>query len=240
MRWTALFVSLSFFASTGCTTTPKPIQHAVAPRSPARDPGKSSTTRESPPDAHAAALEQLAIAPFEARTDRQKSVRILLPDMSSWRRVRFLGIKSLVGFRYGIDHHAVAGAFVMDVKDRTPATCQQAFERWAKPWLETFEVEYQFDKPVGFTWRNTLRPNDPPEILSAVTLSARTTSVLAHDSYHATYAIYPAWPDKCLVVGMATVARGEDERAKKARDRFAQEVFSKLELTSEAAPTKSY
>lgn len=240
MRLSAFFACLPCLGVVACTATPKPIQHAVAPRSPSRDSGGASKKNDGEADAHAAALEQLTIAPFGSRTDRQKSVKLPLPDMKSWRRVRFLGIKSLVGFRYGTEHHAVAGAFVMDVKNRTPESCQQAFEDWTKPWLETFEVSFEIGKPVGFTWKNNLKPNEPTEVLSAVTLHASTTSVLAHESYQATYAIYPAWPDKCLVVGMATAARGEEERAKKARDRFAQEVFSKLELTSETAPTKAY
>ena len=224
-----------------CTAAPKPIAHAVAPKSPNKDPGKQTTNvNPGPSEAHAAALEQLVVAPMGSRPDRQKTIKVPLPDFSTWRRVRFLGVKSLAGWRYGTEHHAVVGAFVMDVKNRTPETCNAAFEEWAKPWLEVFDVRFEIGKPVGFVWKNTLKPNEPPEILSAVTLHASTASMLTAESYHATYAIYPAWPDKCLVVGMATAARGEDERAIKARDRFAKDVFSALELTSDVPPTKAY
>lgn len=213
----------------------------MAPKSPNKDPGKqTASANPGPSEAHAAALEQLLVAPIGSRADRQKSIKVPLPDFSTWRRVRFLGVKSLAGWRYGTEHHAVVGAFVIDVKNRTPESCNEAFEAWAKPWLEVFDVRYEIGKPVGFAWKNTLKPNAPPEILSAVTLHASTASVLAQESYHATYAVYPAWPDKCLVVGMATGARGEDKRAMRARDRFAQDVFSGIELTSDEAPTKSY
>lgn len=247
MRCPAQFLSRAGVVACGlwlsaCTSAPKPIAHAVAPHSPGKDKGgkTTATTPPGPSEAHAAALEQLAAATLGTRVDREKTIKLPLPDQASWRRVRFLGVKSLVGWRYGTEHHGVVGAFVMDVKDRTPETCNEAFEAWAKPWLEVFDVRFEIGKPVGFVWKNTLKPTEPPEVLSAVTLHASTSSLMAQESYHATYAIYPAWPDKCLVVGMATAARGEEERAKKARDRFASDVFSGLVLTSETPPTKVY
>ena len=224
-----------------CTGAPKPIARPVAPQSPPHDAGKqSSDPHPAPSEAHAAALEQLLVAPVGLRADRQKSINVALPDQPSWRRVRFLGVKSLVGFRYGTEHHAVAGAFILDVKNRTPETCNAAFEDWIKPWLDLFDVRYDVQKPVGFTWKNSLRPNDAPSSMAAVTVKASTASMLSTETYFATYAIYPAWPDKCLVVGMASTARGEDDRAQKARDRFAADTFGKLEILTEIPPTKSY
>lgn len=240
MRAAALFSLLHCGLLLACTSAPKPILHPVSPRSPGKDSGAASQRTSSESEEHAAALEQLVVAPFGTRLDRQRTIKLPLPDTPSWRRVRFLGIKSLAGFRYGVNHHAVAGAFVVDVKNRTPESCQEVFESWAKPWLEVFDVRFEIGKPVGFTWRNTLKPTDPPEVLSAVTLHASTTALMAQESYYATYAIYPAWPDKCLVVGMATAARGEEGRAQKARDRFASEVFSKLELISATPPAKAF
>ena len=233
---------VSYLVLTACTSAPKPIAHAVAPQSPSKDKGQKAdaTTQPGPSEAHAAALEQLTVAAMGSRSDREKTISVPLPDRGSWRRVRFLGVKSLVGWRYGTEHHGVVGAFVMDVKNHTPERCHEAFEAWAKPWLEVFDVRFEIGKPVGFVWRNTIKPSEPPEVLSAVTLHASTSSLMAQESYHATYAIYPAWPDKCLVIGMATAARGEDERARKARDRFAKDVFSSVELTSETPPTKAY
>jgi len=240
MRLSSSFAALPCLLLLACTSAPSAIQHPVAPRSPAKDTAAAAPQASSEAEAHAAALEQLAVAAYALRTDRQQSIKLPLADPRSWRRVRFLGIKSLVGYRYGKDHHAVAGAFILTVKDRTPETCQTAFENWAKPWLEVFDVRIEMGKPVGFTWRNTLKPTEPPEVLSAVTLQASTSSLMAQEKYQATYAIYPAWPDKCLVVGMAVASRGEEARARKARDRFAEEVFSKLEVTSPTAPTKEY
>lgn len=234
---------LCFFSllcvTTACTATPKPIEHAVAPHSPPRTTAQTEGTA-APLEQHAAALEQLVVAPLGTRVDRQKSVKVALPDTPAWRRVRFLGVKSLVGFRYGIDHHAVVGAFVLDVKNRTAESCQRAFEEWAKPWLETFEVSTKRGAPVPFVWKNPMHPDAPPEVMSAVTLEASTASMLSHETYHAAYAIYPAWPDKCLVAGFAAPANGEDERAKKARDRYAKEALPKLEITAPEAPTKSF
>lgn len=232
-------MALLTLANAGCTAAPKPIEHAVAPRSPSTLTHKSDEPPR-PADEHAAALEQLTLAELGTRFDKQKSIGVALPDSKSWRRVRFLGMKSLVGFRYGVDHHAVIGAFVLNVPNRTIDSCHKAFKEWAEPALSAFEVRYELEAPVGFTWRNTLRPTEPVEVMSAVTLRASVSSVLINESYHAAYAIYPAWPDKCLVVGIGVPDQGEGARAKKARDRFAQEAFSQLEIASESAPTKEY
>jgi len=40
-------------------------------------------------------------------------VRVGLPDADHWMRVKFWGVKSLVGFRYGKDHHAIVAGFIV-------------------------------------------------------------------------------------------------------------------------------
>lgn len=240
MRFWLLPLTSCALSLLACTNTPKPIEHPVAPRSPATNRDKRAASERPAADAHAAALEQLAVAEVGTRKDRQQSIRVPLPDSKSWRRVRFMGVKSLVGFRYGTEHHAVVGALSMELKGRTAESCQKHFEDWAKPWLETFEVSYEYDQPIGFSWRHSLHPEQPATIMSAMTVRGKVSSMLLNESYHAAYAIFPAWPDRCLVIGFAVADTGETERAKKARDRFAREVLPQLEILSAEAPSKTF
>src|SRR5882672_10236334 len=100
----------------GCSAAPPAHPQLVAPAPPPKDDGKPAEGGEGGA-AHAAALEQLKIAPLGARADRQESLRVPLPDGGSWTRIKFWGMKSLVGFRYGKDHHSFVGGFVVHVDD---------------------------------------------------------------------------------------------------------------------------
>jgi len=182
---------------------------------------------------HAQALEELTIAPLGWATDRQHSVRVLLPDAPHWLRVSFMGKKSLVAFRYGKDHHAVVGGFILHIPDAAAqGACGEAFEAWAKPWLELFEVEIAHDPPRAADWAGKIVDIDP--------LVATMATLGMHDKYAGAYAAYPAWPGACLVLGVAVPARGELDRARAVRDRFASEVLPKLQITATQEPKESY
>jgi hypothetical protein len=182
---------------------------------------------------HAAALEELKAAGLDWRADRQNSVRILLPDAATWLRVKFWGVQSLVGFRYGKDHHAIVGGFILHVHDEmAPGACVAAFEAWAQPYIEAFEVEVKHDPPQAITWTG--------KIVDIDSLVATTATLGNHDQYVAAYATYPAWPGACLIAGIAIPARDELERAKAVRDRFAAEVLPKLRLMSPKEPKEMY
>ncbi|MGA7119021.1 MAG: hypothetical protein WBY94_02940, partial [Polyangiaceae bacterium] len=88
----------------------------MAPAPPPKDDGTAAQGGGGGAE-HAAALEQLKVGVLGWRIDRQNSVRLQLPDPEHWTRVKFWGLKSLVGFRYGKDHHAIVAAFVVHVDD---------------------------------------------------------------------------------------------------------------------------
>jgi hypothetical protein len=204
----------------------------VAPAPPPKDDGSPAKGGDGGPE-HAAALEQLKTARLDGRTDRQNSVRVLLPDAPNWLRVKFWGVKSLVGFRYGKSHHAIVGGFVIHVPDETaPGACGKAFEDWAQPYADAFEVEIAHDAPKAFPWNG--------KIVDVDSLVATTATLGDHDQYAAVYATYPVWPKACLILGIAIPARNELERAKAVRDRFAAEVLPKVQVTAPAEPKESY
>jgi hypothetical protein len=217
----------------GCSAAvPAHPPQPVAPAPPPRDDGQPSQGGEGG-TAHAAALEQLRVAHTGWRMDRQASLRIELPDATHWTRVKFWGVKSLVGFRYGKDHHAIVAGFVVPVEDGTaPGACGAAFEQWAQPYVDSFEVAIEHDPPRAVPWSG--------KIVDIDSLVARTATLGVRDEYAVAYATYPAWPKACLVVGIAVPARDELDRAKAVRDRFATEVLPALRVMADSEPKERY
>jgi hypothetical protein len=231
--------ALVALAATGCASTAHAATTGsnqkvppVAPAAPPKDDGSPAKGGGGGPE-HAAALEQLKTAHFDWGTDRQNSIRVLLPDAPHWLRVKFWSVKSLVGFRYGKAHHAIVGGFVVHVPDETaPGACVKAFEDWAQPYADAFEVEIVHDNPRAIPWNG--------KIVDVDSLVATTATLGDHDQYAAVYATYPVWPKACLILGIAIPARDELERAKAVRDRFAAEVFPKVQVMSPTEPKEMY
>lgn len=239
-------LGLLLLLAAGCSTAaaaqapPKP----VTPAPPPKDDGSTATAQKGQGgDAHSAALEQLKVAPIVSKPDKQNSVLVPLPDGDHWTRVRFLTVPSLVGFRYGKDHHAIVAAFVTHVDDnQAPGACNKSFESWATPWVEAFEVDLHHDAPTAFSWSPPTPPKKP-KVISIVDVDpvmAKTATVLAHDTYAAAWSAYPAWDKSCLVVGVAVPAHDDEARAKEVRDRFVTEVFPKLVVTTQTEPKERY
>jgi hypothetical protein len=201
---------------------------------PPRDDGKPAQGGEGG-NTHAAALEQLKVAALKGRVDRQNSVRVWLPDAEHWTRVRFWGVPSLVGFRYGKDHHAIVAGFVTHVDDSSvQGACTKSFETWAMPMVESFEVELTHDPPDAFVWKKNR------EIVEVDSLFAKTATLAQRESYAGAWAAYPVWSNACLVIGVAVPVRDDEPRAREVRDRFAKEVLPKIEVLSNEEPKERY
>lgn len=202
----------------------------VAPAPPPKDDGQPSQGGNGGQQ-HAAALEQLRAGQLGWRVDRQNSVRIQLPDAEHWTRVKFWGVKSLVGFRYGKEHHAIVGGFILHVDDTDQDACGKQFREWAQPYIDSFEVQLEHDPPAAVPWNG--------KILDIDSLVASTATLGAREQYVAAYATYPAWPGACLVLGVAVPSRDELERAKAVRDRFVAEVLPTVKV-SKVEPKEMY
>lgn len=209
------------------------VSHLQVPAAPPpKDDGKAAQGGGGG-DAHSAALEQLKIAPLLPVNDKQASVRFPLPDAANWTRVKFWGVQSLVGYRYGKDHHAIVAAFVTHVADNGVAgACSTSFETWAQPWVEAFDVEITHEPPKAVVWNGSIADIDA--------LFAKTATLASRDSYAAVYGTYPVWKNACLVVGVAVPSRDDEGRAREVRDRFAAEVLPKVQVTSKIEPTERF
>ena len=216
----------------GCSAAGPGRPQPVAPSAPPKDDGSSSQGGEGGEE-HAKALEQLKTAPMGWAIDRQQSLRMLLPDAANWLRVKFWSTKSLVAFRYGKNHHAVVGGFTVHTPDEgAPGACGKAFEQWAQPWVDAFEVVITHDPPRAAPWNG--------KIVDIDSLVATTATLGFHDDYAVAYATYPAWKGACLVVGVAVPARDELDRAKAVRDRFVSDVLPQLQVVVSAEPKELY
>jgi hypothetical protein len=239
----ALALALGLAGSACSTAAPAPAApRPVVAAPPPKDDGQSAQGGQGG-DAHSAALEQLRISPVAARPDKQGSVLVPLPDAPHWMRVRFLTVPSLVGFRYGKEHHAIVAAFVTHVDDNTvPGACNKSFEGWAQPWIEAFDVDVQHESPSAFPWSPPSAPSVPRaiSIVDVDPVWAKTATVLSREAYAAAWAAYPAWHSACLVVGVAVPARDDEARARQVRDRFVAEVFPKLTVTTTVEPKERY
>lgn len=226
--------------TSGCSSKAAGAPRAVQAASPPKDDGKTAQGGGGG-DSHAAALAQLVEGKAAPRVDKQGSVAVPLPDAAHWTRVRFLTVPSLVGFRYGKDHHAIVAAFVTHVNDNTAqGACAKSFEDYAAPFVQAFEVELKHDAPEAFAWSPPSKSPAPKvvHIVQVDPLRAKTATLLSREQYVAAWAAYPAWNEKaCLVVGVAIPERGEGARALAVRDRFVREVFPKVTVTSTAEPT---
>jgi hypothetical protein len=226
-------------STANAATPPKPI----APAPPPTDDGNTAQGGQGG-NAHSAALEQLKLGRIDSRTDKQSSVQVPLPDAEHWTRVRFLTVPSLVGFRYGKEHHAIVAAFITHVDDNAAqGACGKSFEQWALPWIDAFEVDLKHDSPTAFSWSAPQTDPKAPKTISIVDIDpviAKTATVLARDTYAAAWAAYPAWPKACLVVGVAVPARDDESRARAVRDRFVQEVLPKVVVTTTTEPKERY
>lgn len=235
--------------SAGCSSASaaqvpsRPVSAAPPPK----DDGKPAQGGNGG-DSHSAALEQLKIAPINTKNDKQNSVLVPLPDADHWTRVKFLTVPSLVGFRYGKDHHAIVAGFVTHVDDnQVEGACNKSFESWAMPWIEAFEVELKHDPPTAFSWTPPSPKSAPGQsapkkiaIVDVDPLFAKTATVLSHESYAAAWAAYPAWDKACLIVGVAVPTRDDETRARAVRDRFVSDVFPKIVATNASEPKERY
>jgi hypothetical protein len=225
----------------GCSSSTQGVYRPVQAAPPPKDDGKPAEGGRGGSE-HSAALEQLKIGAADGRTDKQNSMRVPLPDAPNWTRVRFWGVPSLVGFRYGKDHHAIVAAFITHVDDNSvQGACTKSFEAFANPMVETFDVDIKREPPIAVMWNKV--PNEKtvaPQPIDIDAVFAKTATLASRESYAAAYATYPAWKGACLVVGIAIPARDDETRALQVRERFVKDVLPNVEVLTKDEPKERY
>jgi hypothetical protein len=234
------FAALAVLSSVGCHTAP-------LRQPPGLPPSEPSINREEPggdaADPHEAALLRLAAEPWGWRNDKQDALHVPLPDWQNWRRIRYFGIPSFVGFRYGDDHHAVIAIWVRDAEEATsPDACLESFEQWAAPTAHDFSVKVGPATASRAPWPS----QDPASggadgelavgAVAVKSVDAEVTALFSKKTYAAAYAAYIMWPKTCTVFGIAVPVRDSEELARKVRDRYVSDGFWRMERHLKVAP----
>jgi hypothetical protein len=158
-------------------------------------------------------------------------VEIAMPDVHNWRRVRFRGVEHFVGFRYGKAHHALIGGFVVEMRDESKITserCLRRFETWARPQARYYDVELEPIETRSITWQGQ------PLVVHQVEGSVQT--LISRRQFSAAWTAYPAYPDACLVVGMAAEWRQHPDEARQVRESFVTFGFGETKIRTREKP----
>jgi hypothetical protein len=180
-------------------------------------------------DPHEAALERLLAAPLGWRSDHEDVLHVPMPDWENWRRIRYYGVPTFVGFRYGNAHRAVLAAWIRPTAPGDDLeTCLAKFETWARPQADVFGVTTTPAETTRARWARG-------EVVIR-TIDAQVSSLIWQRSYAAAYGAYTMWPGTCTVLGVAVLVKGSDELAHRVRDRYVREGFAAMQRQAEKVP----
>jgi hypothetical protein len=200
----------------------------VPHQAPGLPPSPTTVTRNEPggdaDDPHVAALSRLLSERWGWRNDKQDALHVPMPDWQNWRRIRYYGVPTFVGFRYGDDHHAVLAIWVRPVEEgaeATPDACLESFEKWASPTAHDFDVELAPGSISRVPWQHG------EAVIKSVEAEIRT--LFSHKQYAAAYGAYRMWPGTCTIFGVAVPVRGAEELARAVRDRYVREGFGQMD-----------
>jgi len=190
-------------------------------------------------DPHEAALRRLLAEPWGWRNDKQDALHVPMPDWQNWRRIRYWGVTTFVGFRYGDDHHAVIAVWVRDVDEgTTPDRCLELFEQWGAPTARSFSVKVGEPTVTRLPWNPTPGPKPEGELEVVVkAVDAEVATLFSRNRYAAAYAGFVMWPKTCTIFGLAVPERDQDELAKQVRDRYVSDGFWRMDRRSETTPS---
>ena len=212
----------------GCSARPPTPVKVVASSPPTPRPGVDT---RGPTSSHEDAIAHLLDAPWAGRVDRRRTVSLPLPDGAAWTHVKYFGITTLAGYRYGEDHH-VALAIFSFAPPKGPATvdgCAKQLWDWGEERAKLYDVAISDPRVEEIVW--------PPASATKAKLfvvDARRRSILGTKRYAAAYAIYPAWPEACLAVGFAIPEAGASDDARALRDRLVRDALPALTVKANA------
>jgi hypothetical protein len=182
-------------------------------------------------DPHAAALTRLQGEPWGWRNDKQDALHVPMPDWQNWRRIRYYGVPSFVGFRYGDDHHAVLALWVRPIDEgapETPEACLDSFEKWASPTARDFSVALSDAVVTKVPWTHG------EVVIKSV--EAQINTLFSRKKYSAAYGAYRMWPGTCTIFGVAVPVREAEDLARAVRDRYVREGFGQMDQHTEKVP----
>lgn len=209
---------------------------SIAPRQPpGAPPTPSSITRATPggdaDDPEQAALLRQLERPWGSRRDKDNQLVVPLPDHKNYKRVRYWAIDHFVGFKYGDDHYVLNVVLIQDVPEGThidSRTCLRRAEKWAQPQMKAFEVKLGPRQTIEKSW------HDQPIVVR--TVDGYLDFGLKRRQFSAAYTAYAAYPNACMVFGMAVPWGKHRELAVRVRDRWVEEGVARIRPLTETRP----
>lgn len=212
----------------GCSGKPPTPIKTVASNAPAPAPGADT---RGPTSSHPDAIGHLLEAPWAARVDRRRTISLPLPDGAAWTHVKYYGISTLAGFRYGDEHHVALAVFSY-TPQKVPATvdgCAKRLWDWGEDRARLYDVAISDPRIEQIAW-----PAGAKTTAKIFVVDARRRSILGTKRYAAAYAVYPAWPEACLAVGFAVPEADATEDARALRDRLVRDALPALTVKANA------
>ena len=204
---------------------------------PGAPPTRSSITVEDPggdaADPEAAALTRQLRLPMGWAEDKDGELRVPMPDPANYKRVRYWAIEHFTGFRYGSDYHVMNVVLVQDLPaDEThdSETCLRRAEKWGHPTLRTFEVKLGQAESAETTWQK--------QEVHVRSVDGYLDFGGERRRFSAAYAAYAAYPDACLVFGMAVPWGQHEDLAKQVRDRWVKDAVPRIRPMTKEKPVR--
>ena len=214
----------------GCSTS-------LPKQPPGLPPTPTSITKDEPggdaADPEAEALRRLEDQRWTARSDRDASLLVPLPDGRNWRRVKFWTIDTFAGFRYGDEHHGVAAVFLRDAPKAgaDSAACLRDFEKWGAPLATGLGMKLSEPVAVPVKWHG--------QEIAVRKREGKILWGLSEREYAAVYGAFTPWEGQCLIVSYGFPLKGDVSLGMRVRDRFAEEAFSRFVAHGKEPPHAS-
>lgn len=179
---------------------------------------------------HRSALERQLAAHWGWGADKDRQVRVPLPDWQNWQRVRLFGVEHVTAFRYTKQHHTLTAVFSVETRAERPSSlsCMDEFERRGFPELRKHGVHIE---PID---ERTSRWDERPVLVHRT--DGRVTFLFTRYEFSAAWTAYPAYDHGCLVYATVVLWDGEPELARRVLDRFVAEGVEQVRPLTDVLP----
>lgn len=181
---------------------------------------------------HRSALERQLAAGWGWGADKDRQVRVPLPDWQNWRRVRLFGIDHLAAFTYTKQHHTLTAVFAVETRAKKPSSlsCMDEFERRGMPEIRRHGVHIE---PVA---QSASRWDERPVLVHKT--EGRVSFLFSRYEFSAAWTAYPAYDHGCLVYATVVLWDGQPELARKLLDRFVVEGVNQVRPLTPELPAR--
>jgi hypothetical protein len=232
-RWVTSTLTFLTFTSSGLLSGCASAVHVPVGAPPTPSTVTSAEPGGDAQDPHEAALLRQLHEGWGWQSDKDDQLHVPMVDWKNYERVRYWAIDHFVGFKYGTDYHVLNVVLIQDVPADTKMdseTCLRRADKWGYPQLKAFEVKLSPVHVSESQWQG--------KTVLVESVDGYVDFGLTRHEFSAAYAAYPAYPDACLIFGLAVPWRKHAELAQQVRDRWIKEGVPQLRLLTKTKPTR--